>query len=236
MANNMTPPLGHEYYRNIASTRQIPKILHFVWVGDESKCPHACIDSWREHHPDWEIRIWGNDDYHHKAWRLKHHMQAMWDHELNGVADMMRYEILFEHGGIALDADSFCIRPIPDWILQCEAAAASENEILNPLLIACGFLATIPGNPFYNTLISNLESNPNALHKAFLGFRYQFRAAWKTVGPRYFSKIYRQEKYVNMTILPSHFFYPDTKRGEMQYRGNGPVFAYQLWKSTFADY
>jgi mannosyltransferase OCH1-like enzyme len=31
----------------------------------------------------------------------------MYPKELNGVADIMRYEILYREGGIALDADEF---------------------------------------------------------------------------------------------------------------------------------
>jgi len=36
----------------------------------------------------------------------------------------MRYEILFNEGGIALDADSLCLRPLEDWLLEPAAFAA----------------------------------------------------------------------------------------------------------------
>ena len=73
----------------------IPKIIHIVWVGDERKRPDNCIQTWRVHHPDWEIKVWGNDSLKDHAWVNAKHIQAMWLHELNGVADMMRWEILY---------------------------------------------------------------------------------------------------------------------------------------------
>lgn len=229
-----TPTVDH--YRSTVPHPQIPKILHFVWVGDESKRPDDCINSWKAHHPDWEIKIWGNDEYHNRQWRLKSHMQTMWDHELNGVADMMRYEILLEHGGIALDADSICIKPLPEWILECEAVAATENGLFRTPLIACGFQGTKPRNPFYEALVRNLETNPDALYRRHFGFRSKLRPAWKTVGPRYLTQTYHQEVYANLTILPGHFFYPVVGKEGYSYEGGGPVFAFQLWGATYSKY
>ena len=34
-----------------------------------------------------------------------------------GVADVMRYEILFRHGGFYADCDSVSLRPLDDWML-----------------------------------------------------------------------------------------------------------------------
>ena len=56
----------------------------------------------------------------------------MYSRELNGVADIMRYEILFNEGGIALDADSLCLRPLEDWVLEPAAFAAWEHEHIRP--------------------------------------------------------------------------------------------------------
>ena len=41
----------------------IPKIIHYVWVGDAPKPPEVldCIESWRRMCQGWEIREWGTD-------------------------------------------------------------------------------------------------------------------------------------------------------------------------------
>lgn len=69
------------------------------------------------------IQIWGNAEYDQTAWTNDQHMAAMCDRELNGVADMMRWEILQAHGGIVVDADSIALRPLDDHLLDCEAFA-----------------------------------------------------------------------------------------------------------------
>ena len=107
----------------------IPKKLHIVWVGDESKRPDNCISTWVRLNPDWEIRVWGNADLAKESWRNAKHIVDMSSRELNGVADLMRYEILYYHGGFAIDADSVCVKPLEDWLLNAPEFTCWENEI-----------------------------------------------------------------------------------------------------------
>ena len=77
----------------------IPKILHVVWVGDESKRPDNCIQTWREHNPDWRVQVWGNAELAEYGWINARHMRDMQHRELSGLADLMRWEILYHEGG-----------------------------------------------------------------------------------------------------------------------------------------
>ena len=49
--------------------------------------------------------------------------------------------ILYEYGGIFLDADSFCVKPIDDMLQNCVAFAGWEQEELRKGLIATGTMA-----------------------------------------------------------------------------------------------
>ena len=42
----------------------IPKIIHYVWVGNSSKSDLIlkCIESWKKYCPDYKIKEWNNDD------------------------------------------------------------------------------------------------------------------------------------------------------------------------------
>ena len=84
----------------------IPKVLHFIWVGDESKRPDNCIQSWVDRNPEWTVKLWGNADLVDTTWINARHMREMSTRELNGVADMMKWEILYNEGGVVVDADS----------------------------------------------------------------------------------------------------------------------------------
>jgi mannosyltransferase OCH1-like enzyme len=119
----------------------IPKKLHLIWVGDDTKRPHHSIDSWKHKHPAWEFRVWSNAELDGTPWKARRQIDRFralnhWD----GVADLMRYEILHEHGGVYVDADSTCVRALDDWLLDTRMFAVWENERHSPGLIANGFI------------------------------------------------------------------------------------------------
>ncbi|UZK65913.1 glycosyltransferase [Sphingomonas sp. M1-B02] len=203
----------------------IPKLLHFIWVGDESKCPHNCIDTWRALHPDWTIRIWGNADLEQQAWHNRAHMEDMYGHELNGVADMMRWEILYAHGGIVVDADSIALRPLDDHLLDCEAFTCWENEIARPGLLAAGYFGSVARNPFVGQIIHDIAAEASVTDAK----------AWRTVGPQRLTETYRKCGYSKLRIYPSHYFIPTHFTG-LTYEGSDPVYADQLWGSTKQAY
>jgi len=203
----------------------IPKLIHFIWVGDETKCPTNCMDTWRAFHPDWDFKLWGNAELDALPWVNRRHMTEMYDRELNGVADMMRWEILHANGGIVVDADSICLRALDDHLLECEAFACWENEIVRPGLIAAGYFGSVAGNPFVKQIIEDISAEASVTHEM----------AWKTVGPLRLTQSHRKYGYSKLRIYPSHYFIPQHFSGAT-YDGNDPVYAHQLWGSTRQSY
>lgn len=199
----------------------IPKTLHFIWVGDESKRPDNCIQTWAQHNPDWTIKVWGNASLVESGWVNAQHMREMSKCELNGVADMMRWEILYNEGGFVVDADSVCVRPLDDELLDCEAFACWESEIARPGLIAAGYVACSADNPFVGQIVIDIHNEPTVVNDM----------AWKTVGPTRLTEAYRRYAYHALKILPSHYFIPEHFTG-VRYQGSGPVYAHQEWATT----
>ena len=203
----------------------IPKTMHFIWVGDETKRPDNCIDSWRRLNPGWNLRIWGNRDLAEGNWINRPHMVEMFERELNGVADMMRWEILHVHGGVVLDADSYCVRPLDDHLLDCPAFACWENEIVRPGLIAAGYFGSEADNTFIGRIVADIAAETTVVNDL----------AWQTVGPQRLTDSYRKYRYSELRIYPSHYFIPQHFSG-VTYTGNDIVYAHQLWGSTLDDY
>lgn len=203
----------------------IPKTLHIIWVGDDRKRPDNCIRTWVAHNPGWTVQLWGNDDLAQRGWYNAAHIGAMARRELNGVADLMRWEILYEEGGFVVDADSECIRPLDDWLLEHEAFACWENELDRPGLIAAGYVASQPGNRFFGQIVNDIRAEPSVVHDM----------AWKTVGPLRLTESWRRYRYSGLTVLPSHYFIPAHFAGS-EYQGSGPVYARQHWASTRRSY
>ena len=213
---------------------KIPKKLHFIWVGDDGLRPNSYIETWKRKHESFEVKVWGNEDLSNLPWKTKHLMEHVLKvgGQYAAVADLMRWEILLHEGGIALDADSVCLKALPDWLLECDLFAAWENEYNRPGLVANGYVGCVPQHPVIQSIVqdlSALEYWPRRFSFSRMGWRYS--PAWKLTGPGVFTEALMSSTDKTATILPSHFFIPVHYSG-LKYKGNGPVFACEFFSST----
>jgi mannosyltransferase OCH1-like enzyme len=198
----------------------VPKKLHFIWIGDESKMPKACIDTWVQKNPDYEVTIWGNDLLRSYVWRNWDKMSDMLHkQDYAGASDIMRYQILYEHGGIYIDADSYCIKPLEDWLLDCEAFACWEQELVRNNLVANGFLGGVPNADVWGKCIEEVGKRDCTEEKL----------AWMITGPMLVTDVFFKQQ-VNLTVYPSHFFMPEHHTGYKS-KVTGHRFASHLWGS-----
>ncbi len=215
---------------------QIPKKLHFIWVGNDDLMPRDCIRSWEERHADWEIRLWGNKELEENQWINTEHIDQLRTlKKWAAVADLMRYEILYEHGGVYVDADSFCLRPLDDWLLESEAFACWVRFLARDRLVNNAFLGSIPKNDFLRFVIEEAYFKPSITGRwSWRRMRRVRMGSWRSVGPHHLTACaqrFQGHGYQNLTILPSHMFSPNHFRGG-SYTGKGVVYADHLWAST----
>jgi len=202
----------------------IPKIIHVIWIGDESKRPDNCIQTWVEKNPSFYVHVWGNQAFASKKWINAHHMREMFGKELNGVADMMRYEILNTVGGLTIDADSFCVRGLEDWMLEPNEIICWENEIVRPGLLGCNLMGSVKGSTFFKAAVDFIQQKETVIDGA----------AWQTVGPKAITEVWNKTQHP-ITIYPSHFVCPNHFDAP-EYLNGGQVFCKQFWGSTFNSY
>ncbi len=194
----------------------IPRALHVVWVGPDPS-PDACLDSWRRMHPDWAFTLWRD---HTAGWSNSEQIARRAARgDWCGVADVMRYEILVRCGGIALDADSTCERPLDDRFLTPSAWACYENETARPGLVGNSAMGAECGSLFFAACAA-------ACAHADVG-----APAWKSVGPILLTRVARETQ--GLTVLPARHFYPHHHTGVVA-PGDAPVFAEQQWATTRA--
>ena len=189
----------------------IPRRLHAVWIGPQP-APTAWLRTWREKHPNWAYRLWGNKDLASFPWRCRKQIDAM--PEWNGKADIMRWEILQRFGGVVVDADSVCVVPFDDSFLVHYAFASYEHETLQPGLVATGTVGAEPGAPFLEEIVRAIETRP------LVG------RARESVGPKLLTEFAH-----DLHIYPARTFLPTHHTGA-QAPGNASVHAVQFWGST----
>lgn len=202
----------------------VPKVLHIVWIGDESKRPDELIQTWRDKNPSFQVKVWGNKEYEETTWRLQRHMDFLYPWAKAGVADLMRYEILYNEGGITLDADSYCLAPLEDWLLKPSAFTNWEHELDRPGLLGVNMMGGVKGNEFWKMVIDCLD---------YVDYLPPLQP-WISTGPQLLTNIYRDSKYP-LTVYPSHYVIRDHFAGN-SYTGDGHCFATQTWYSTTKYY
>lgn len=201
---------------------RIPKTIHIVWIGDEAKTPRQMIDTWKQSNPTWNVVVWNNAALKKTKWINQKQINEMWKAgRMCGVADIMRYEILFNHGGFTVDADSVCTRPLEDWLFDSQVCASMENEISRPGLIANGYMAAEPRAALLAELIMKISEKRTVTDAL----------PWVVTGPKFLTDTVRELGYANITYWPSHYFIPEHFSGQ-KYLGHGHRFAHQLWGTT----
>lgn len=199
----------------------IPHTLHIVWIGDVMRRPAENIESWRRLNPGVALKEWGNAELEGRKWQTRVQMQQLVGRELSGVADLMRYEILLDEGGVAVDADSRCLRPLDEFIFEHDPFAVWESEIARPGLISCAFMGASRGNALFASVIRTIVAAKDLTR----------RLAWKETGPLRLTECVQKMQYADLTIFPSHFFIPRHYTG-VAYGGQGRVYADHQWAST----
>jgi len=205
----------------------IPKIIHQLWIGSKP-APMTLMDTWKEKNPDFEYIFWNEAEIikRNMVFRCQDKIDDI--EEINGKADIMRWEILYKYGGVFLDADSICIEPIDEELLNKKCFAGWEHEEVRPGLIATGTM----GFPIHDTLVKNAIE---WILKNEVSQRKGTMMAWQSVGPGLLTRMYNVLNYTDLHIFPSYSFLPIHLTGR-EYHGHGKIYAFQAWGSTKQSY
>jgi hypothetical protein len=178
----------------------IPRILHLIWVGDKEEPFYFNnhVSKWKELMPNWEIRVWKNNDI-----TTDHFPLSILD-VLNRVekgaqkADIIRYFIIEKYGGIYVDSDITPHRSLEPFIKQlpetdvilCHDIPISWQYIMN------AFFGAIPHHPIFQTACNfcyHLIINTEDIHLQ--------------TGPRLLGASIFLNEIPNIMVLKSKYFY-----------------------------
>jgi hypothetical protein len=130
--------------RSAATTDlRIPRVIHRVWVGDNPMPDdfRRYGESWRRHHPDWEMRLWSRAEVAElvPADLIEQARSAA------EVSDLARYFALRDHGGVYVDTDVECLRPIEPLLDGVDAFAGYEV----PGRLGSAVIGSVPEHPLF---------------------------------------------------------------------------------------
>ena len=131
----------------------IPKVIHYVWVGGKplNELAEKCIASWKKYCPDFEIKRWDetNFDINQNRFCKEAYENKKWAF----VADYIRLKVLYDEGGIYMDADVEVVKPLDDF-LKYPAFSGFENETMIPT----GIIASEKHNNWIKGLLKDYDN------------------------------------------------------------------------------
>lgn len=139
----------------IKSSREplIPKKIHYCWFS-ENPIPdplQKCIDSWKEKCPDYEIICWNEKNY--DVNKRRYTAEAYANQKYGFVADVARFDILYEHGGIYLDTDVELLKSLDEMLYQEAFIGAEKWGNIN----SGGGCGAVPHHPMIEALLQRRE-------------------------------------------------------------------------------
>ena len=191
-------------------------------MGDQSKRPVEMMETWKEKNPTWEYRFWSEENMP----KLRNQAQFDAMNELAGKADILRYELLYDHGGFFIDADSVCVNPLDDFFTENKAFCCWENEKIREGLMSNGYFATEKHSPLAERLVARIGTYPVEEVAKLPNL-----TAWQVVGPVLLTNTVASMPDCGMNVYPSHYFIPRHYTG-LQYEGTDKIYAEQYWGST----
>ena len=185
---------------------KIPKIIHYVWVGDnkKSKIVEKCMESWKKQLPDFQIIEWNENNfdidnsckfvkeaYNHKKWAF--------------VSDYIRLKSLYEYGGIYLDTDMEIFKNIDD-LLKYEGFLCIESK----QTISTAIIATKPKAKWIKDILDYYNSiefiKPDGKENNIPNTKIIKKYLENNMG-----YVFKNNRYLlenNVLILPQEYFSP----------------------------
>ena len=110
----------------------IPKTIHYCWFGSGEMPQMAkdCIASWRVFMPDWEYKLWTEDNFDINS--VPYTKEAYEAKKYAFVSDYVRLWALEREGGLYLDTDVLVFRSFDD-LLENKAFAGFEGSKHQPI-------------------------------------------------------------------------------------------------------
>ena len=205
----------------MSKEREIPKIIHQIWSGVNEPLPNhfkMLGETWKEHHSMWKYEFWDNTRMNN----FIHEFYPQYLDTFNSFTynvqrwDAIRYLILDKFGGMYVDFDSECLKPLDDLFFENECCFSMEPKehgvVFNKnLYFNNALMASIPEHPFMKKIVEKVFCYTPKANSLSLGEK--IIEILTTTGPLLLVDLYENEpNQENITLIPAKYVSPYTDK------------------------
>ena len=208
----------------------IPKTIHYCWFGhgELPEMAQRCIASWHKYMPDWEYRLWNEDNFDVNS--TAYTKEAYGSCKFAFVSDYVRLWALEHEGGLYLDTDVEVFKAF-DELLSHKAFAGFEGSKHLPVG-TCVLASEAHGVWVAEQLEAYRDRHFVRADGAFdLTTNVQFMTA--ALGRNGFVQNGQEQDYKDLHVFPVVFFSPRHTTGE--YLRTEDTFCDHLGMGTWDD-
>lgn len=189
----------------------IPKKIHYCWFG-KSPMPdlaQKCIATWHEHMPDWEYKLWNEDNF--DVFSVPYAKEAYEAHKFAFVSDYVRLFALCNEGGLYLDVDFEVFKSFDD-LLSFKAFAGFEGSKHLPVMM--GVCASEPNGEWVTEMLNAYQDRHFALPDDTLDLTTNVQFVNGLMRSRGFVQNGEEQDYKDLHVFPVDYFCPRQTTGE----------------------
>ena len=229
----------HCQAQKLGSKSMIPKIIHHISKDSNfSRRNQSLRSTWKEWNKDFEFILWDDNSLRNLISERENNYLKFFDNYIHGIcrADLGRYILMKHFGGIYVDLDCQCLRPIDELIKDKELILAPEPEshtqqknVINRQLkqIICpSFIASKPMHPFWNDVLSTIAEYPAELIE-------DTDDVLDATGPFMLSRVVSENQNYQNLVLPAKLLYPLDKNECWSGLAFDPIYWMQATKSAY---
>ncbi len=227
---------------------KMPRVVHWIWLGPKS-FPRESVENvrtWIGKNPGWKFKFWTDrdrplpcggmekivlTDYPFPFLKKCYEESDNWGEK----SDILRFEILFQEGGVYVDHDANCIKPFDDlhqaYDFYCclEAPHPPFAERYN-LTAGIGVVGSASGHPIIKRVIDKIDAHWDEMAKKFPG-QDGYSRTQLVIERTYIVMTYALKELIGKTekrdiVLPASYFFA---KGGMP-----PLYSKHFYGNTWA--
>jgi hypothetical protein len=169
-----------------AAEVKIPHVVHFIWLGPRPFPPQSVenVRTWLARNPGWKVKFWTDrkrpppcegmevcqvQDFYFSRLGRCYEESENWGEK----SDLLRYEILYQEGGVYADHDANCLRPFADlhagYDLYCCLETPHPPFVGRSITAGNGVIGSRAHHPVLAAVINRIALRWDELGRQFRG-------------------------------------------------------------------